>query len=96
MGHSSVGSISGQLTVDGKPISKSAGVNKISVLVDGYPRDIEVNGSYFIIDNVGPGIVEVRLDGGSMPIQFSPDNAKFVVEVRRGSVTSMPLNLREE
>jgi hypothetical protein len=93
---SSVGSISGQLLLDDKPLSAEHNIDKISVLVDGYPRDVEVTGSYFIIDNVRPGLAEIRLDGEHLPIQFTPKNDKYIVEVERGAVTYMPLNLTEE
>ncbi|MFQ3324426.1 MAG: hypothetical protein ACI90U_002253 [Pseudomonadales bacterium] len=94
-GSASSGSVSGELLVGGKSIGNIENLDRISISLNGRTRDVDLANAYFFIDSIAPGIYDVRLDGEYLPIQYTPDERIYKMEVKRGAVTSFSLNVSE-
>lgn len=86
-----VGAIAGRLRIPEDYINgELAG---IGIMVDGQLRGrTQANGSYSI-QTLRPGVYSVQLDIGELPLELSPVNTEYWVEIAGGSVTQIDFDL---
>jgi hypothetical protein len=94
--HSRAGSIGGKLTLTGGASPRSLGIEQVSVIVDGLPHTALVNGSHFFLDNILPGVYQVRLSPEYLPMNLTPEQTSYRVKVAPSATTKVNFSLRYE
>jgi hypothetical protein len=94
--HSRTGAVGGRLRLaDGGGV-KGLGIRQVAVVVDGVPRVAQVNGDYFYLDHLRPGIHTMSLDAEHLPLALTPQSGASRVEVAASATTRVDFSLSAE
>ena len=94
--HSRTGSIGGKLTLTGDASPTSLEIEQVSVNVDGLPHTALVNGGHFFLENILPGVYQVRLSHDYLPMDLTPGQTGYRVKVAPSATTKVNFSLRRE
>lgn len=53
-------------------------------------------GGAFTVGNLRPGVYEVEIDEGNLPIEYVPEKRRYLVEVARATITEVGFVVKEE
>lgn len=87
------GSLSGDIKVAG---TEDCRIDRVSILIDGYPRIVESDQCSYIVENLTPGIHRVRLDSETLPLELSPEDVSYWAEIAMSAVTRVDFNIAPE
>lgn len=87
------GSLSGNINVAG---TDDCSIDRVSILIDGYPRIVESDQCSYIVENLTPGIHRVRLDSETLPLELAPEDVSYWAEIAMSAVTRVDFDIAPE
>lgn len=87
------GTLSGDINVAG---TDECRFDRVSILIDGYPRVVESDQCSYVVENLAPGIHQVRLDSETLPLELAPENVSYWAEIGMSAVTRVDFNIAPE
>jgi hypothetical protein len=75
---------------------KRLGVEDVDIRINGRKLPQYQAGGAFHVGNLRPGIYELEIDEGKLPIEYVPVKRKYIVEVAQAAITTVNFEVRAE